>query len=102
MNIEEKIEKLCKIHKGIIVSQIETPIIADGFQYDMHKQFNNEIIIQFPINMNKPTEDNRIVPFIKTLEKEYNENKNIDWIEHFYDDMMTDFDELIIWWNEEE
>ena len=90
-NFEEYIEEKCKnFPKATIVYHIEKPLIAEGFSYkEMEDKFDNEMLIEFPTNTNN------IIDFIDCL----NDFKiEYDCIEHFGNEIMTEYDTLHIWW----
>ena len=92
-DIEKLIYDLCKYNPNASIEyELDKPIIAEGFSYGMHEKFNHEILIKFP------SESNEIINFMKILNKYIINNKNIDYIEHFGEEIMKEYDTLIIWW----
>lgn len=92
MNFEKYLTDLCKKFNAQIIYHIEKPIIASGFEYEMHKQFDNEILIHFT------NESDDIVKFMKILYEDNDKNKNYDYIEHFGDEIDEEYDSLLVWW----
>ena len=93
MNFED-ICDLCKNSTATIEYHIEKPIIAEGFEYGMEEHFDNEVLITFP------TDTNEVIEFIDYLTEYYGNDKECDWIEHYGDELMKEYDTLHIWWNE--
>lgn len=101
MNIKNYLENICKhSYKTSIIHHIEKPIIANGFEYEMHKFYNNEMIIRINIDYNKKNEHGETNKIIKELNEILKKEKDIDWIEHWGEELMKDYDEIIIWWNQ--
>ena len=92
MNIEEYLYDMCRFNSASITYHKEKPIVANGFEYDMHEQFDNEMEIRFP------TELNKMQDFLKDLEKNFGNDKGCDWIEHSSDELMKEYDMILVWW----
>lgn len=91
---EEYIYDLCRDFgtTASIEYHTEKPIIANGFEYGMDKQFDNEMSITFP------TQFNAITEFLEILNRDCSNNDNCYWIEHYSDEIMKEYDHLFIWW----
>ena len=95
MDIEEYIYDLCsEFSQASITYHKEKPIIADGFEYNMDKQFDNEIEIRFPIEC-----DGLMKEFITCLIRDLGNDENCDWMGHYSDELMKEYDVLLFWWN---
>lgn len=93
MNVMERyIENYCDQFCECEVAYYIEADDFDEFYYDMHKQYNHEMLITAPIN------SIQIVEFLDGLNKIFSPNDNVYWTENWGEESGADCDRIWIWW----
>ena len=86
--MEEFVEELCEKHGG----ELEYHIDGGLFYYEMHDEYDNEIMVSFPKG------SNQIYEFMEDLYDEYKKDVRYNYKEIFGDECGDSVDKLLIWW----
>lgn len=87
--IENYIENYCEKFDDCIIEYC----IEDGnFYYDMHEQYEYEMLITFPLN------SSQTLNFFNGLNEIFDKKDNVYWTENWGEESNCEVDRIWIWW----